>query len=128
MKTTKLSNKIIMLFLLFLPAPSLFAKVTTVKYHCDDDKTLTVSYFFGETTDNATSTFDGWPHKMYLDESISDQMIYVYKEEPYILHVENAFNIKNAKLISITKQTNEPENGDEKPYYELLYKNCIPGN
>lgn len=114
--------------LLFGLSSPLQARGINLQYICADNQPLTISYYLGESTDNATATFDGQPHKMYYDPDLSDNTAWVFKEEPYILHVQNKPNIRMAKVISIIEEVLPEDKDESTPKYTLLHADCTPKN
>lgn len=116
----KISQNLFCILIISLFSSPLSARITVVNYTCLGDKPLTVSYFWGNATKNATTVFDNTPHKMYFDPTSTHKFI-VFREEPYSLHVENKDTISDAVIINITK-----ESQGEKLHDSTLYKHCVP--
>lgn len=58
---SKTSQNLYCILLVTLFSDPFLAQITAVKYNCLGDKPLTVSYFLGNPTKNATAVFDNVP-------------------------------------------------------------------
>ncbi len=103
------------------------AAVTSVKYTCQQKKSVRVVYEDLEATAYAKVKVDGKLRKLqYSDESNAETS--VYKDGAYVLNLDNTqANKHKATLINIGKNTDETVNGEKMPVYKILYKDCSPG-
>jgi len=118
-------KKAFLIFALLLSGSLAWGQTTTATYRCVGNKSVKVTYWFGEATATAKVVLDGKLRTLRYDIE-SDAETSVFKDGPYSLRVENKKNIRKTKGVMIFKETTATVNGQKTPVSELLFKDCNP--
>lgn len=103
--------------LLVALSSSAWAGNVTINYHCDDNKSLRVTFKPGEATMRASLKVDAIPRTLTLNSNESSDGISIFEGEEFAMNMD-AFTMKTLRQATINTVTNE--------FGEARYENCEP--